>query len=796
MFFRIHLKILIPKEYCLILLLTVCFVQSFSQNKEGPNPVIDSFNEYTKTQREIAYAHLNKSIYIKGETFAFCVYVFDKTEKKPSQLTTNLYCSISDDNGDTVKSKMLLVTNGIAHGSFFVDSLFTSGNYTFKAYTNWMKNFDEQNFYIESIKVIDPEIETDIVTKVISSKLDAQFLPEGGYLLSDVTNTMGIVIKDSLGFGVPFVEGRLLNSKSEIINTFKTNQFGISKFIFTPKANELYQVSIDFEETKQIFDIDLAEIRGITLSLNYLKNRVILRFVTNANTLDFIKNKIYHLTIHNGSEIKASDVIFTDNEEILQFINYDDLFSGLNVFTLFDEQNNPLLERLFFKYDGIQLIETGEVSYEKEGDSIMVSIPIKGIDSSQINHFSVSVLPEGTKSYRHDHNIISYTYLQPYVRGFVENANYYFTDITGKKKYELDNLLLTQGWSSYSWNTIFNNPQNNNYTFETGIGFKANVNATKTGKFILYPISNNGLEIFDVNDTIKTFEKNGLYPFDGETLKFSEISKNKSAKKSGLYLQFSPSKIPDLDKYTKFLPLKENVFFNSKSSQPLLETSWSEFEQLDEVIITVNKEKERIEKLKNSSWGSVAVFDDKKRNMYMDFASYIRTQGFTVDQNFGELKIYSNRGLQRIQPTIYIDDRLLFYNDELSYYKLDFVDYIIVDKSGFGEGFRGAGGVIKIYTDPKIGYENNSYGSVFQDIEIPLTFTSPTKFYAPKYSSYTTSFYKEYGVIEWLPNLSADQNGTISFKISNQQANNINLFIEGTANNGSFLSEVKSIILN
>jgi len=796
MFLGIISKATASKTCLFVFLLTLTFHLNFSQNSKNEENLINSYNKYFNTPREVAYAHLNKSVYIKGETLAFSVYIFEKNGKKPSQLTTNLYCSITDDSGKVIKNKMLLATDGLATGSFFVDSLFTSGNYTFKAYTNWMKNFDEQNFYIQNIKVIDPEIESNIVPKVISSNLDAQFLPEGGHLLVDVKNTVGVVIKDSLGFGVPFIEVQILNSKNESIITFNTNQFGIGKFIFTPNVDEIYKAVIDFEGSQQIFDIGLVETRGITLSLNELNNKVILSFVTNKNTLKLIQGKTYKLTIHNGNDIKVSEVIFTNNEEILKFINFDNLYPGINIFTLLDEQNVPLLERLFFKYEGVNLLETGTISYKKDQDSIVISLPIKDIDINQINHFSVSILPEETKSYNPHHNIISYIYLQPYVRGFVENAQYYFTDVTRKKKYDLDNLLLAQGWSSYSWNTIFNNPPNINFTFENGISFKANVNAAKTDKFILFPISNNGLEMFNVNDTIKTFEKNGLYPIDGEALKFSEVRKNNLAKKPGLYLQFSPSKIPDLEKYTKILPLKESVFFNPNTSQRLLETSWTDFEQLDEIVINVNKEKERIEKLKNSSWGQVDVFDDRKRNMYIDFASYIRTQGFTVFQNNGELQIFSNRGGQRIQPTIYIDDRLLFDNDELSYYQMDFVDYIIVDKSGHGEGLRGSGGVIKIYTDYKIGLKNNSYGSVFQDIEIPLTFTSPTKFYAPKYSFYQSTFYKEYGVIEWLPNMSIDENGNISFKISNQSGSNIKLFIEGTANNGSFISEAKTVIFN
>ncbi|MEJ2112590.1 MAG: hypothetical protein P8X62_02405, partial [Flavobacteriaceae bacterium] len=151
-----------------------------------------------------------------------------------------------------------------------------------------------------------------------------------------------------------------------------------------------------------------------------------------------------------------------------------------------------------------------------------------------------------------------------------------------------------------------------------------------------------------------------------------------------------------------------------------------------------------------------------------------------------------------VPPTIYIDDRLInsFDNnfDELYLFKMDFVDYVFIDKSGFGEGLKGAGGVIKIYTNPIL--RRNSYVSGFQDTEIPLTFTRPTKFYTPKYSFYQTEFYKNYGVVDWQPNCSVNANGELSFKLFDRGANsNITLYIEGTANNGAFISEVKTLSL-
>jgi hypothetical protein len=645
--------------------------------------------------------------------------------------------------------------------------------------------------------VIDPEIESNIVSKVISSKIDAQFLPEGGHLLANTDNTIGVVIKDELGFGIPNLEGHLINVNNDVITTFKTNQFGIGKFSLHPKGLETYRVEINFENTKQVFNIDQAELYGVTLSLSDLNTKVALRIATNESTLNSIKGKPYKLTIHNGFEFKMSDVDFDDELAIIKYINYKDLFTGINIFTVFNENNVPLLERLFFNHQGVDLIKSAEVSYKKAKDSTEVLVSYNDIYTSNPNYLSISILPEETKSYNHHHNIISSAYLQPYVKGFIENASYYFTDINRRKEFELDNLLITQGWSSYDWNTIFNYPPTTNYTFETGIGFKATANNFNSDNFVMYPTSYNELETFEITSENKTFEKTGLFPFDGEKVRLSELKQNDKVKKSGVYLQFYPSKIPDLEKYTKVLPLKENVFFETNSFQPFLETSWTEFEQLDEVLIEVTKTQDRIEKLQNTTSGVVDVFDSSKRRMYIDFASYLRTKGYIISQNNGEFNITDSRPTTLRQmttiPTVYINNRLIVDMTELSYYDLDLVDYIIINKRGYGEGARGAGGVIRIFTDPTLLYKNNPQLSSFQEFDIPLTFTTPTTFYAPKYTYYESSFYKEYGAIEWLPKLSVDEKGNISFKISNQVGSNMKLFIEGTANNGGFISEVKTV---
>ena len=76
----------------------------------------------------------------------------------------------------------------------------------------------------------------------------------------------------------------------------------------------------------------------------------------------------------------------------------------------------PILERLFFKYDGIEWLSAGTPSTAVSKDSISITIPINEIGKQVFNNFSVSVLPEETKSYIAQNNIISAIYLQPYTK--------------------------------------------------------------------------------------------------------------------------------------------------------------------------------------------------------------------------------------------------------------------------------------------------------------------------------------------------------------------------------------------
>ncbi|OIQ29913.1 MAG: hypothetical protein BM564_03830 [Bacteroidetes bacterium MedPE-SWsnd-G2] len=743
-----------------------------------------SYSNYNKVPREVVYLHLNKSAYIEGETLAFTAYIFDKNRKQLSNLTENLYVCINDDKGNRVKSKLIYVSNGIAAGSFYINSDFLGERYSISAFTSWQNNFNEPIVYNQEFKIVREASKSGL----LSTQIDVQLLPEGGHLLADTPNTVGVVVKGQNGLAVPNSTGEVIDNTGAIISTFKTNNLGLGKFSFIPELNQIYTTTIKADSIETQATMPRIEPKGIGITLSKYSDKVAVQFSTNQASDKLIANKTFVLAIHNGYEIKTTSVQFESGKmNTTKVFPNTELFSGMNIFTLFDEQNIPILERLYFNYNNISILKSQNVSTERVQDSTLFTVAISKINTSQFNNFSVSILPRETKSYQHHHNILSYLYLKPYVKGYIENAKYYFTNINRKKEYEIDLLLLTQGWSSFNWNSIFGGLPEPAHPFEKGITAILNNNSKSNSKVVLYPLTNSNSEIIEFPDGENQLTKNHLYPIDDEVLKIGSVGK-KFVEKPSIYPQFKPNGIPQIKYKVSALP-----FANTSANyitQNLIEYSWDGYELLEEVLISTDKKLDKKAFLETQVNGKIDVFDDAKRATGIDFATYISTKGFRVNKTDGNLSITNtfapNPHIKT--PIVYLDNMRLSDFNILYNFGLHDVDYIVVDKEGFGEGLRGSAGVIRIVTSPQFSHANSTR-KYFGEYKFPLTFSSNKRFYNPKYSFYQSQYFKNFGTINWHPDLIANKAGAIKFMVPNLSNLNYIIFIEGYANNGAFMSE-------
>lgn len=788
-------SILTSLSSVLILFLVTFF--SFSQNT---NDIFETYEEYVDTPREVVYLHLNKSTYIKGENIGFTAYILDKKEKTPSLITTNLYINVSDKNNKVIKQQLVRVANGIASNVIKIDSLFTSGMYNVRAYTNYMRNFNETNFFTEAVKVIDPDVEPYIEKPIVKNSIDAQFLPESGHLLHGIVNNIGVVIKDSQGFGLAYVSGEVLDNNNKVLTTFKTNSVGIGKFPLLANISSTYWVKINYGNENFSFPLGhIVEKNGVVLSVKRLKSKLFASILTNKETLNQLKNNRYTLMLHNGKDYEIMDIYFNDKTVINKVIEFANIPSGTNILTLFDENEKPIAERLFFNYEGIKIVDSNKVSATKNADSITINLNFRGVSSELYNNVSVSVLPQDTRSYNRHNNILSQVFLQPYVKGPIEYGKFYFENIDEKKRYELDNLLLTQGWSSYDWNNLFI-PEKLPYPFEQGISIIANVNNKDHTEdtFILHHFKDSQPRYKQVSDGDNSLIFENLFPNETNRIFISRIKNEEDLVPAQLYLQPVPNSIPELR--TDFNPLQPK--FNYDISQRLkvtapLNQKLDGVQELEEIVVTSTRDKKflKTQKLNNHGFGSIKVITQMDRLTYNSLEQYLSFNRVYkgIDPVTSETAYYSSRQTQG-PMTVFLDDTPLVSLDIISTYTMADVDYIEINLGGLGEGFRGLNGVIRIYSSQNSFFDSRG-NKTAEEFDLPLKFSAKKKFYVPQYNSYYGDFYTGYGTIDWKPDLKINDNGTLSIKME-EPAVPVTLFIEGMVEDGTFIFDKKSISIN
>jgi len=756
--------------------------------------VLDQFESYAELPREVAYLHLNKSVFLKGEQIGYKAYVMDKKNLKLSKETTNLYLTLEDKNGKMVKSDLLWLKEGTTHGAIDIDSLFITGEYTLKAYTNWMLNFQEPNHFEQSVLILDPNDDNgnpeDLFTPKPESVI-ADFLPEGGYAPVGVETVFGAVFKDRQGYGVAGVTGRVMDQYNQELTSFEVNPFGLGRFSFTPQRGSTYSVEYSIEG--KIFTKAIENIRpaGTGIKLQSAGQQVMVQLTSSK-----VLSDRYSLSIHNGSEMKAVPVSFDNSKKALVAFKKQDLFAGINIFTVFNEQGTPILERLYFNEFGWKNPEVDiKISPAIVQDSVEVAISFAGLDESAMTSLSTAILPETSISSNSHHNLASFVHLAPHLKTPIQNAHYYFNQPNAKKWYQLDLVMMTQGWSAYNWNTIEKKAPQYLFDFEKGISVVVTDSKDQGKDYFIYPMANHGSAFAKAEDDKSSLTLDFLFPIENEKMALSQVEKKGGFVKPGLYLQFKPSAIPQIN-LTTTEGLPDRWQRESTSSDlPVLDIeSLGTIRELEEVVVTKSQTRIRRDQIKNRTTGRVDFFEpeDPRRNMYLSY--YLGNHGYVVEERpTGEFLIVARNPNtpNNPVPAIMLDDILLTDYDLLYRFRMDLIDYIEINSSGIGGGLRFGGGLIKIYTDPTrtFNYKGNAT-SLKTTYDIPLTFTTPTKYYTPQFESINSGSFLRYGTFYWSPNLELDKSGTATMLIPKSAVPAVDVDIQGILNGIPFSQKV------
>lgn len=795
----------------------MCFNSIFAQKKISET-IIKPLQENI-LYRENVFLHLNKSVYFTNEAIWITAYVAEDAENKPAIYTSNLIINLIDSEGNVLEQKTIFIKNGVGSCDFLMDRDLTSGNYFVQGATNYMRNFGKENMFIEEIEIINPSQKDEIATKEYTNTYDLQVFPESGYLLEDAINTIGIKALIN-GKRFPF-SGEIKNSNGRAVSSFTGNEFGMGKCSFNYVENEIYTATIQINNTTQKIELPKANKTGINLSLdNTNEHQVILTLQTNLKTLPLLKKSSLAILFYRNNYIsEAVSLSLINDEQTTQELIFDKskLLDGVNTVTLF-KNNQPIAERKFFvdKLENKTAILINELNTQNDS----TSFKIKTINSNLVpvqTQLSIAVLPKNAKNFKENQTIKTAFLLTPYVKGVIENPAYYFNNSNQQRKLDLDLLLLNQGWSTYSLEEKIKeiNPTEQ-FKFENGFTLNGKIKYAHKGSSIGILSKSGRLEALSELDKDRTFSFENVFGYKNDSIKLTLIKNGDPLVKPTKY-SFETDSVKNLN--YQFITAKYtlNPITKAASTTAELKTPTTNFSNYPNVEVLKQVNLKNVNSKRNNTYYddemdlaskhkiiAAGFYDnhkvtEKMQDNYLNLLHYFQQLGM-VDGNCPNCIIklrrarYSfNVGGTEGSANVFVNDVRIDPSNQVSIFQMttmEEVDEILINRSGAGGGYQGAGGIVKIYLK-KGDHKFYKYGkTLYKDLLLSTGFDRANDYYKPQYNILTEEAYN-WTEIDWKSNLQTNENGEVLIKIpTNNFSNEYQFIINGFSEEGLLFNTI------
>jgi hypothetical protein len=451
-----------------IALLIISFQTALGQ---GGNPVINNLTSKLKTLLndhiiEKAYLHFDRPYpyYVAGEVVYFKAYVTKGERHEPSNISGVLHVDLIK-NDVILNSIILQLTNGTGWGDFALPDTLQKGNYHIRAYTAWMQNEKEPNFFNQDISVSNPNnVLRNNIAANTDGRADLQFFPEGGNLVNDIPARVAFKALGSDGLGLG-VKGVVVDSKNKEVAKLVTAHLGMGTFDLIPEQGQKYTARVTFADgSKNTIDLPAAQYKGITLSVNTTDpNKISVEIKANRPYYQENLNKELNLLIYGGGSMRTVTTKL-DNAVLGLDLPASGFRSGVLTVTLLSQTGEPLNERMVFiqNPDLLNLsLSTNKQAYSKH-ENVQLNLNAKNKEGNVNGSFSISVVDESKVSVdeNSENSILSYVLLKSEVKGYIEKPNYYFINVSKETRSNLDVLMLTQGFRRFIWKEVINNISN------------------------------------------------------------------------------------------------------------------------------------------------------------------------------------------------------------------------------------------------------------------------------------------------------------------------------------------------
>ncbi len=524
---------------------------------------------------EKIYISHNQAYYASGDTLYGKIFLVNGRNHQYFEGTPIVYVDWINENGEFLASLIVKIKEGTAGISIPLLRDYGEGRFFLRAYSQYQKNFDEHFIFQKEIKVIGetPLAPTEKIAN--TNNFSVQFFPEGGRLVAGLMGRVAFKAVDGVGKPID-ITGNIINKNKEVVTALKSLNEGIGIFNLMPEGAEKYQAEVNWNGIVKVVDLPTMLTEGYVLKANNRKQES-LTLALSSNTKSGLKGctLIGHLRgqpfLSQSFKTRTTQPLLLDKKEIP---------AGVLHFTLFDNKDRPVCERLLFNTNStesvsvnIDLAQTNYGLKDLVKGSIEATVGGKKIGGDMtISVYNKDVFATNTMGI----NIKNYLLLQSDLKGKINNINQYFEEENAKSRTLLDYVMLTQGWRRFNWQDVLAaKPMPIIYPTEETLSFagKATKN-NKQGNPVKTDVFLSILDGQNFTSTNLTTDEDGLFYFKGFDLPDSTeilIQGNiYNAKKKGKLSEGEAKRTGNKNVKFELLNLHELAFNDSISLKDML----------------------------------------------------------------------------------------------------------------------------------------------------------------------------------------------------------------------------------
>ena len=736
--------------------------------------------------------------------FRSYIHIFNKTNQIASAVsfTDSTLSSVTIQLKDPLRTsfaKMPVNYQLISRTKLLADSNITT-NEAGKFSVN-VSSIPKDNLNETFIKIKTGKYEKLLRLPFVNNSLDVQFLPEGGYLVNGVENNVAFKALDSNGRGTE-VHGFVKDDKGDTVCNFESTHLGMGKFEFIPGSGFSYTAYVRLKNGKELsFPFSPTNNYAYQLSVVKRSNDTITVRVALGDSL-YKKNKSSYIivTSHGG-------VYFTSHGSDMyeEKISLDTVPEGIAQLTLFDSAMQPVSERLIYVHhpEAKVIITANKDNYSKREK---VTINLKTVDTTGRllkGMYSVSVTDDHVVEYNEsDPNIKTHLLLSPYLKGYIEQPGFYFENDDSVRLEDLDLVMLTHGWSRFTWNDIQNDNSPLPATDDSSLSLSGRITTLKNDPAVKYSVT---LLAPSDNAYIGTrlTDENGEFRFTGidftDTTQFIVQVKDPKGRNEEVNVLINPAHFPLTGVDRSFLPddnfpaMVNGINFYKRFMYDSLEEN-QKAKLLKEVIVSKKIKKLNYDESKRVSPTSYVILPEiiaKYGNGNVSLQNLLQmVPGYTGSN--GQISFFGLNGQMNSAPLIIVDGVEGKSLDDISPSTVSFIEVLRGGEAAI-YGMRGANGAIVIHT--KTGSQMNMTYMKQKGIKAFNAdgYQVEKNFYSPKYEtdeSLRSNIPDERTTIYWNGNVNTDSKSpaTLSFYTADMPTT-YTLTIEGIAENGELIHE-------